>query len=255
METKDTKGILDYCCEVGVKKCANSFKKTAILAFFAGMFIAFGAAASLIASASFLDTMPDFAKFISGAVFPVGLMLVILAGGELFTGNCLIFVAFLRKKIKLKDIIKNLSIVWVFNLIGSLFVIFLMLPTHSFSISALKMLHVVANHKVHSEFIWTLVKGIGCNILVAGAVWISYATKDLIGKIWAIWFPIMAFIILGFDHVVANMFYLPSAILTGALISMSQLIINLIAATIGNVIGGCIVLAFLYEYAYKKNNE
>lgn len=252
MAVKNTKEILDYCLEVGINKCSNSFKKTAILAFFAGMFIAFGAAGSIIGSSSFLKTTPDFSKFIAGAIFPVGLMLVILAGGELFTGNCLIFVALLRKKISLKAFIRNLSIVWIFNLIGSLFVVFLMLPTHSFSKTAIESLHSIAFHKVHSEFIWVLVKAIGCNILVAGAVWISYASKDLIGKIWAIWFPIMVFIILGFDHVVANMFYLPAAIFSGANISLLELVSNLIAATIGNVIGGCFVLVFLYETAFKN---
>lgn len=249
METKDTKGILDYCQQVGISKCSNHIVKTAIFAFFAGMFIAFGAAASIVASSSFLKTMPDFGKFIAGAVFPVGLMLVVLAGGELFTGNCLIFAAYMRKSIQLKDVCKNLMIVWLFNFIGALFVVFLMLPTHSFSVQSIDMLHTIAHHKVHSEFVWTLVKAIGCNILVAGAVWISYATKDLVGKIWAIWFPIMAFIILGFDHVVANMFYIPAAMFSGAAITWQSLLINLTAATIGNIIGGCLLLVGLYELA------
>lgn len=252
LETKSTEEILDVCEHVGCHKAENPLKTTLIMGFFAGMYIAFGALGSLMASASFREINPSLTRLISGAVFPVGLMLVLLAGAELFTGNCLLAVGLMRKKISLYRFTRNLCIVWVMNLVGSLFVGILAVVTHTMTPDVIAHLQATAMHKAHPAFWQILLKGIGCNVLVAGAVWLSYATKDFAGKVLGIWFPIMVFIVLGFDHVVANMFYLPTAMMTGAEISFAALVKNLLAATIGNMIGGCLVLAGLYELALSK---
>lgn len=244
--------IVDYCESMSMKKTQHSFYQTAILAGLAGMYIALGALGSIVGGANFFVAGNPWSKLLAASIFPIGLMFVLIAGAELFTGNCLIFVGYMRKQIRLSSLIKNLALVWFFNLLGALLVVFLAFSTHTLDQQGLSFLHAIAEHKIHAEFWQTFLKGIGCNILVAGAVWMSYAAKDIAGKIWAIWFPIMVFIALGFDHVVANMFYLPYAYLTQAGFSISSLLINWIFATLGNFVGGSLVIAGLYTWIYTE---
>ena len=251
---KNTKDLLEHCEQVAIYKTSSSFKKTAILAFFAGLYIALGALASLMLSASFKDNY-SLSKLLSALIFPVGLMLVLIAGGELFTGNCLIIEGLFTKKISFKKFLNNLTIVWLFNFLGALFIVLLVLYSHLYN-DLLKD-HIITNalNKTHYSFLQIILKGIGCNILVAAAVFISYSTKDTLGKLFCSFFPIMLFIILGFDHCVANMFYLPMAYFLGGDLNISAMMTNIIAATIGNMIGGCLVLVYLYHQAYKNNDK
>lgn len=246
---KNTKEILIECDGVAKYKTSSKITKTMILAFFAGLYISFGALASLMVSANFIDNS-SLSKLLAGAIFPVGLMLIMIAGGELFTGNCLIFEGVLNKTIKPSSMFKNLIIVWLFNFLGALFLIFITTQSHMYYPELKKHLIETAVHKAHYDFLSILLKGIGCNILVAVSVFMSYGTKDMISKIFIIFFPIMTFIILGFDHVVANMYYIPAAMINGADISILDMVKNLTAATIGNFIGGSLVIIGLYHKAY-----
>lgn len=244
--------IVDYCEATAKNKTANVYYRTLILALFAGVYIALGALASIVgAAASFAANYP-LTKFIAASIFPVGLMLVVIGGGELFTGNCLIYVGLMRKSITCKALFKNLTLVWLGNLIGALLVFVIANYTHTLDQAGFSYLHSLAEHKAHADFFTVILKAIVCNILVAGAVWLAYAAKDVVSKILAIWFPIMAFIILGYDHVVANMFYLPFAYVSGADITLTDIVKNLIAATIGNFTGGALFLAGLYTFVYPR---
>lgn len=244
--------IVDYCETTATHKTANIWYRTLILALFAGVYIALGALASIVGAAQAFGAASPFTKLIAASIFPVGLMLVVIGGGELFTGNCLIFVGLVRRTISASALFKNLVLVWLGNLAGSLLIVAIASYTGSLDADALAYLHSLAVHKAHAPFLAIVLKGMVCNILVAGAVWLAYAGKDIISKLIAIWFPIMAFILLGYDHVVANMFYLPYAYLTGADLQVVEIMHNWLAATIGNFCGGALFLAGLYCVVFPK---
>ena len=272
------KEIVNYVEGVGIDKAGKKISQTLILGILAGVFIALGAFAAGVASHSIENY--GVAKLVAGVVFPVGLILVLVCGAELFTGNTLLSVAYFGKKISFKAMMKNWSLVYIGNFIGSIAIVLMLvysgaLDTNSglFGAYALK----TATKKVSLTFGQALFSGILCNILVSIAVWGSYAAKDVIGKIWMTVIPIMAFIISGFEHSVANMYYLfiglvakgNPAFVEGSHMTSEQLanldivgiVQNLIPVTIGNIIGGALVVAGLYwiifrkAYAIKPNNK
>lgn len=250
---KNTAELLEYCAEMSVGKGKAPFQKTAIFALLAGVYVAFGALGSILAGASFHKTLPSLAKVLAGSVFPVGLMFVLVAGGELFTGNCLMYIGVHKKTIRVWDFARNLVIVWLFNALGTLLVTGLSAYTHHLHGESLAYLHYIAAHKAEGTFLQITARAIACNILVAGSVWMSYAGKEVISKLFTAFFPILLFTILGYDHVVANMFYLPLAYLTGANLSLGTIAHNLAAATLGNFLGGALFFSALYVLAYKKH--
>lgn len=196
------------------KKAALPLFKMIILAMMAGAFIAIGGAASNVAVHDIQNV--GLARTLAGAIFPVGLMLVVLVGGELFTGNCLMFMAFMDKKISALSMIRNLVIVYFANLIGALMVDFLVLFSGQFNYTngGLGAYTIkVALAKASITPVAGITSGIMCNILVCLAILMAAAAKDVAGKILAIFFPIWAFVICGFEHCVANMFYIPAGML------------------------------------------
>lgn len=234
------KTIIENSVVKGKHKCQNCYYKTAILAMFAGGFIALAAWGSLVASASIMPA--GLAKLIMGLVFPVGLILVIELQGELFTGNCLLVLANWKKEITNFQLYRNLVIVWFFNLIGALLVAGLLYLAHAYHGVNKDALIALAQYKLNADVIAWLVKGIGCNILVAGAVMLAYKTKDHLAQVVMMYVTIMLFIVLGFDHCVANMFYFPAALMAGADFSLGLIIAQLLVVTVGNFIGGAIIL-------------
>jgi formate/nitrite transporter len=276
----------------GAVKCTTTWDKLLILAFFAGAYIAFGALlAEIVAggmSGGLVQTMADgtknvtalptgFLKFATGAVFPVGLMLVVIGGSELFTGNCMFApISWLDKKVSIKGFAINWTLVYIGNLIGALFVVyFLAYWTGLFSSSPFAGWAMsVANGKLGLSWDDALLRGIGCNWLVCLAVWLAIAADDVVGKILAIWFPIMAFVAIGFEHSVANMFFIPLGIAlandSGVITSLGLtvpanfsgsittdwvhfVVNNLLWVTIGNIIGGAIFVAVLYWWIYIRS--
>lgn len=255
-------------CQV---KCRTPMKKFFVLAILAGAFIAFGAQLSIIVGSDATLGF-GFTKFIAGAVFSVGLMLVVVAGAELFTGDNLIVISALEKKVRWGELLKTWIAVYLGNLIGSVLIALLLYWSGLWSMNgnlvgsaALK----IAGTKVGLTFVQGLVRGILCNWLVCLAVWMATSSKDVIGKLFAVFFPVMAFVASGFEHSVANMFFIPYGILlksvpkvveaTGKTLAdyaglnwVTLWTKNLIPVTIGNIIGGAFFVGFIYWFVYLK---
>ena len=268
--------ILPRAFEVYTKKARIKTKKLLILSFFAGVFIALAAQGSSFAAANLLankDTL-GLGKLVQGLTFTPGLIFVILAGAELFTGNCLMITAFLDKKVRLKEMLKSWILVYLGNFIGCIFVAFLL------SISGQWLLGdglvgirtiLIAKSKIDLSFGQAFVLGILANFLVCLGVWMSLGAKFYGSKALAAFFPVAVFVLSGFEHSIANMYYIPAGILaknipdlaakTGldvsALASINipnMLIKNLIPVTLGNIIGGAILVGLLYFLAYRKED-
>ena len=266
--------IVDYTEETGIKKAGMPVLRTLLLAFLAGVFIALASVGSNIISHDIENI--GVAKYLAGLIFPTGLILVVIAGAELFTGNNLISIAALSGKVKWSKYFWNLIMVWLGNLVGSVFIALLiylsgqlnytddLLGAYTIKVAALK---------TSLSFTEAFASGILCNLLVCLAVWMSYSTKDIAGKALVIFFPIWLFIASGYEHSVANMYYLTAGLLaknnpdlvlkTGELMSFSAenlnnltilnaFMDNLVPVTIGNLVGGALFIGALYWWAYKK---
>lgn len=262
--------ICDETIYNGIKKAKCTLVQSILLGILAGAFIAVGGFAAALASHGVEDV--GVSKFIAGAIFPVGLMLVLICGADLFTGNCLMVVAWIEKKITLKGMLKNWIIIYLANFVGAFIIAFLIYNSGLLTTDANKLggyAVKVAGNKANLTFVQALCSGILCNFVVAIAVWGSYAAKDIAGKVAIIWFPIMAFIVGGFEHCVANMYYFsigmmakvnPSFIENSHLtpeklagLNLQNIIFNnLIPATIGNIIGGSIFVGLAYWGIYKS---
>lgn len=261
-------------CDAGLAKCKLSLKKMFSLAILAGVFIAFGAQLFLLVSSD--STLGfGFTRFLGGSVFTVGLMMVVVGGAELFTGNNLVLIAALNKRITWGELLRSWFFVYIGNFVGSILIATFLFWGGTWALNgnlagatALK----AASSKVSMTFAQAFFRGILCNWLVCMAVWMAMASKDVIGKLFAIYFPIMAFVASGFEHSVANMFFLPYGIFlksipkvveaTGktlsdfAALNWGTLFTkNLIPVTLGNIIGGAIFVGMVYWFVYLKADE
>ncbi len=243
----------------GTAKILINPDKLILLGFLAGAYIAFGGfLAIIVGGGTNADTLgKGIQKLLFAGVFPVGLMLVVIGGSELFTGNCLFPpLAVFAGKAKWNSVFKNWAWVYIGNFIGSVFVAYFLAtltgllagdPWHSFVIA-------VAEKKVSLSVMQLFWRAVGCNWLVCLAVWLAIAAEDIIGKIFAMWFPIMAFVAMGFEHSVANMFFIPTGMFAGADVSLVQfLFVNLLPVTLGNIVGGLVFVAGIYYYLYLKD--
>ena len=238
----------------GVKKAGLPVWKMLLLGILAGAYIGFGAYVFILATAAGGDAFQSMsAKLVGAALFPVGLMMVILCGAELFTGNNLLTLALMDKKITAGKMLTNWVVVYIGNLIGSVVLAFLLVKSGLLADAAAERAMAVAVSKTSMPFMAAVIRGILCNILVVLACWLQAGAKDLIGKIFGIWFPIMLFVFAGFEHSVANMTYIPMGMFLGADVTAGAFLLgNLLPVTIGNLIGGAVVIPFAYYYAYKK---
>lgn len=266
--------ITDAIIRTAEAKAGGSFQKLLILGILAGAFIAFAAEGSNMAAFNLLAVPETYGlgKVLAGAVFGTGLMMVVLAGGELFTGNTMILAAVCEKKVTVGRMLRNWIIVYLGNLIGSLLIAYMMVHSGLFA-SGGEMLGAVtvkiAAYKVGLDFVKAFYLGIMCNWLVCLAVWLAAAAESMIGKIFAIFFPIWLFITSGFEHSVANMYYIPAGLMAksqmnfAALSGLSQealdsltwsgfFVQNLISVTLGNIVGGGVFVGMVYWYVYKR---
>ena len=245
--------LVDYIIKVGIDKATKILFKLMLLGIFGGAFIALGGAGNIISSSTLVKTDPGLAKFVGASVFPVGLILVVTLGAELFTSNCLLSVAFVNKKISFTQMIRNLVTVYLFNYVGSFIVAYITVKGGSFNADSLEYLQNIAVHKVHASAYSLFIKGILCNVLVCGAVIQSYTSRDTIGKLVGAWLPIMLFVLIGYDHSVANMFYLTAAkMVDSSLFGVSDVLYNLFFVTLGNILGALAIGLPLYFSYYKK---
>ena len=235
-----------------------------LLGILAGMFIACGASASSVAMHA-IDNV-GLARFVAGAIFPVGLMMIVFVGGELFTGDCLMIMGHMHKQFSAWSMIRVLVAVFLSNFIGSVLIAALVNGSSqlNYSGSLLGAFTIkVALGKVSMSFGSAFVSGILCNLFVCIAVLMGAAAKDIAGKVWAIFFPIMAFVVSGYEHCVANMYYIPAGIFAASnkayvqaaesaygitadqLASLnwgSMIVKNLIPVTLGNIVGGMVLV-------------
>ena len=233
-----------------------------LLGMFAGMFIACGASASSVAMHAVSNV--GLARLVAGCIFPVGLMMIVFVGGELFTGDCLMVMGCLNREIRLIDMLRVLTVVFLSNFVGAVVMAAMVSTTTQFGFTG-NMLGAftikVAMGKINMSFGTAFVSGILCNIFVCVAVLMAAAAQDIAGKVWAIFFPIMAFVVSGYEHCVANMYYVPAGIFAAANADYAEaamtaygytaaqmeslnwgnfLVNNLMPVTLGNIVGGMI---------------
>ncbi len=233
---------------IGVKKATATILELFIFGILAGIYIAFGAnVASAVLSGGTLDA--GLAGFLAGSVFSVGLILVLIPGSELFTGNILMTIGFIYRKYTFTKVLRNWLIVYVGNLLGAIFIAWLVLNSgllgHIGNLNSLGTTAVkIAEAKLQIGFYEALCRGILCNMLVCLAVIMCIASRTVIGKIFGIYFPIMAFVASGYEHSVANMYFLPIGLMMeGEFLSNFFIIFkNLVPVTIGNIIGGLLIV-------------
>jgi len=258
--------------QYGVRKASLSPGVMLLRGIMAGAFIAFASEGSNMAAFNLLAS-PDtygLGRCVAGMVFPTGLMLVMLTGAELFTGNTMMGVAASQRHITWGAMLYNWLWVYGGNLIGSIFVAMMMAHSGLFNNGAGLLGGVTAKialGKVSLSFTQALVLGLMCNWLVCLAVWFAYGAKDAAGKILGIFFPIWLFITSGFEHSVANMYYIPAGILaksneawvaaaglsSAALADLTWtnfVIHNLVPVTLGNILGGMLFVGMAHQYAF-----
>ncbi|WP_409293737.1 formate/nitrite transporter family protein [Peribacillus sp. SCS-26] len=255
MSFHQPKQIAEISVEAGVKKAGMNLRSMLILGFLGGAFISIGFLLDIRVSADLPKDWGTFGSFLGAAVFPLGLILIVLAGGELLTGNMMsVPLAYFMNRITLGQLLKNWGIITIANLAGALFVAYFFGHVAGLTEEGafLEKTASIAQHKIDDTFLQALVSAIGCNWLVGLAVWLAYGSEQMSGKILGIWFPIMGFVAIGFQHVVANMFVIPAAIFAGQA-GWDDFVYNFIPVYIGNAIGGSIFVAMAYFYAYKKD--
>jgi formate/nitrite transporter len=260
--------------KAGIVKGNLDFFSAFTLSMMAGIFISLGAVffTYVIHDSTLSDGLT---KLIGGLVFSLGLILVIITGAELFTGNTLIVMAFVSQKITLQQLLRNWSIVFVGNLVGALIVVGLMVFSGQWiaggaAVGAKALL--IANGKVNLTFLQAVTRGILCNILVCLAVYLCFSGRSVTDKILAIIFPITAFVALGFEHSIANMYFIPAGLilknspqvlaateeLLGAVPDLSNLtmygfiLYNLVPVTIGNIIGGVFFVGIAHWFLFLR---
>ncbi len=270
-------------CNAGKAKTEMAFGKLFLLGILAGVFIGFGA--NLATKIGSMDPAPGTAggQFLFGAVFSVGLMLVVIAGAELFTGNNMACMAStLNGQSGWGGLLYNWTVVFISNFVGSMLLVYIIYYGNYWGAAdangALAMTAMgskalaIAKGKLTLTWGQAFFRAICCNWLVCLAVWMAFASKDIVGKIFAIFFPIMAFVSSGFEHSVANMFFIPMGITVASgapeaaavalKISPDQVaqifnygtffINNLIPVTLGNIVGGGIFVGGLYWFIYMR---
>lgn len=248
---------------VGVSKAAMRLSQLAPLAVAAGFFIGLG---GLYFTLFMADDTLSFAvqRFAGAVVFSLGLALVIICGAELFTGNSLMVAARLSGRIGTGPMLANWAWVWIFNFIGALALVALVYLSQTYALGKMGAAMLkIASGKVSMPWAVLFFKGILCNVLVCLAVWIGFASRTVIDRLFAVVLPISAFVALGFEHCVANMYFLPLGLLLlasgfpvppgvdASALTLTGVAYNLSAVTLGNIVGGALV-GMVYWAAYGR---
>jgi len=267
--------ITENYTEIGYKKATRPARKQVVLGILAGAFVALAAQGSNVGIHNI--ELVGIARVLSGALFSTALMMVVIAGGELFTGNTLMVIALIKKRITFHSLILSWIFVYIGNILGGLMIAGLIHASGQLDLSNGMVggfTIYVATNKVHLSFMNAFILGVLCNWLVCIAVWMASGAQDITGKILAIFFPIWLFTTSGFEHSVANMYYIPAGILAksnplyieqaiargatyeriAALTWESFIFGNLIPVTLGNLVGGAFFVGLTYLVAYGKTS-
>lgn len=236
----------DYCA-AAEKRTAQSLPRMLLLGALAGVFIAFAGVAASIGGAL-------GGKLASATIFPIGLTMVLLAGSELFTGNCLFLMPLLRRNITAGHMLRNWIAVYLGNLLGSVAVAFLVVQCGALDGIA-EAAVAAAVTKAALPFGVALLRGVLCNFLVCLAVWMAFCAQSAGGKVVSLFGPIFLFVLCGFEHSVANMYYIPAGIFLAENGEVTWLSLwqNLLPVTLGNMVGGCGLGGILYLLYGRKN--
>jgi formate transporter len=259
---------------LGVRKAEAPLLATFTLAVLAGAFIALGAIFATTVAAGTSGVVPyGVARLLIGSVFSLGLILVVVGGAELFTGNNLIVMAWASRKVKTTALLRNWLVVYLGNFVGAVGTAGLVVLSRQYtfgggSIGAAAL--SIANAKVGFGFVQAVALGILCNALVCLAVWLSFSARSTVDRIVAIVFPIAAFVAAGFEHSIANMYFVPVALLlktfdpafvagsgvdVGRLTWSAFVTANLIPVTLGNIIGGSLLVAVTYWFVFLRGSQ
>jgi len=266
--------IAESCERVGAAKARMDLVSTLVLAGLAGAFISLGA---MLFTVTVTEAELGFGptRILGGVAFSLGLVLVVIAGAELFTGNTLIIMAWASRRVSTPLLLRNWVLVYAGNFVGAILTVLLVYASqqwefsdHQIGATALE----VANQKANLGFGQAVALGILCNALVTLAVWLALSARGIIDKIVAIVFPITAFVAAGFEHSVANMYFIPMGLLLkeepsvreaaglseGALSGLTWgdfLLANLLPVTIGNIIGGAVLVGAVYWFVYLRQDR
>ncbi|NUO10155.1 MAG: formate/nitrite transporter family protein [Candidatus Brocadia sp.] len=259
---------------VALVKARLSFSQTFMLSILAGAYLALGAQFStLVVSDSTLH--PGLTSLIEGVVYSLGFILAIIGGAEVFTGNCLIIMGYVNKRITTRELFNNWTVSYMGNFIGSLTMVFWMYKTHQWeffhhTVGAKAL--VIAHGKVSMSFVAAFARGVLCNALICLAVWLCFSGRSVADKVISIIFPIGGFVASGFEQCVSNMYFIPIGIvlrknetivatlekMAGKPVDLSQLtwkgffLNNLIPVTLGNIVGGVILVGIIFWFVYLR---
>jgi formate transporter len=246
--------------QAGRRVLHQTFGRTFVLSLLAGFYIAFGAQLSTVVSQdAALFSGQGIARVLTGSVFSVGLMLVVICGAELFTGNSLLANAVLHGEISWAHLLENWVVVLAGNFLGSLFFAWLMFESRLWEMGTVaEQAMRIASLKCRLSFTEAFIRGILCNWLVCLAVFMATAARDVTGKLLCCYIPIMTFVASGFEHSVANMYFIPTGLMLAqqlnrpdpALTWYGFLVNNLLPVTLGNIVGGVVFVACAYWYVH-----
>lgn len=248
--------------EIGFHKVKLSAWKMLILGFFAGAFIGFAGVGATTASATVENA--SLGKLLGAIVFPAGMAMVLVAGSELFTGNNLIIISVLQKKVKIREMLKNWFFVFVGNFLGAAMVAVLVVYGHIpdlFGGHLADKVVLAAGSRVEQSFQDAFIRGILCNVLVCIAVWAAFAAKTVTGKLMMSFWPVMIFVLCGFEHSIADIYFCIAGILCAGEYGIvaehvsfgSFLLHNLLPVTLGNIVGGAGIVGVGYWLVYLRH--
>lgn len=270
MTAKKPPEVAQVAASTGTTKAGQDVPRLLVSSFLAGAYIAFGGLVAITVSSG-LDpaTWGTLPTLFTGTAFTLGLVLVLVAGSDLLTGNMMLVpLAAMRGRVGAADVVRNLTLVALGNLAGALLVAFFLAvqsgiigdasaAASSTAGMTYERLSGIATGKAVDATAWQMfLRAVGCNWLVCLAVWMSLAATSVTGKIAAVFFPIMAFVAMGFDHVVANMFFLPAAMFAGVPdLGWGDVGLNLLLAGAGNLVGAVVFVASTYWFLYLKDAD
>lgn len=274
MSYKSGPEVTEKLMEFSTSKAALPLPKMILLGLLAGVYVGLGGfLMTVVTSDLAVHWGFGMARLMGGSVFSLGLILVILVGAELFTGNNLMIIGLLSKRITLSGMLKNWAVSFTTNFAGSLMLVALVFLSQLWLLNNAEIgatMVKIAVAKVNLDFWTAFWRGVGCNFLVCAAVWLAVSGEDNISRILGIYFPITAFVALGFEHSIANMFLIPMGILAAAQPSVTPLlgslnlthlnwtdflVGNLLPVTLGNIVGGALLVGAVYWYIYAKKSS
>lgn len=258
MAVNTPKEILASVEKSAADKLQLSVSKIFVSSFLAGAFVAMGGLLSLLIGGGFPEmtaSAPGLQRLLAGLVFPLGLILVAFTGAELFTGNnATMTVGALTRRFGWSKVVRNWTLVWLGNFAGSVFFAYFLvslpgvLSTDAWEHAAIS----AAQTKASLPWMTIFLRGIGANWLVCLAVWLGLSATNTAGRFLGLFFPVFGFVVMAYEHSIANMFFIPLGMMQGASVTFSALFANLLPATLGNIVGGAFFVGGLHWFLYGR---